>query len=137
MAQRNQVFRIEGKSCLKLCLGIGQPSHFVHRLSEQDVSAHVPGLLREVLLADEQRLVQIPSFTVFVREGRKVSTRILVEFLFQFVDSGRNGHVAPSCADTRRGSEAQDRTKGGLYIALTERVNQKSHHHLILARSGT
>ena len=48
---------------------------------------------------------------ILVGERSKISARILVEFLFELVDSGRTGHLAPSIADTRQRAEAQDRTK--------------------------
>jgi AhpD family alkylhydroperoxidase len=59
----------------------------------------------------EQRLIEVAYLAILVGERGKISARILVEFLFKLVDSGRSGHLAPSIADTRQRAEAQDRTK--------------------------
>jgi hypothetical protein len=56
------------------------------------VAAHVAGLLREILLADEYRLIEIARLSVLVRQRRKVPARIFFEFLTELVDSGGGAH---------------------------------------------
>jgi hypothetical protein len=48
----------------------------------------VAGLLWQVLLADEDRLVEVTRLPVLVGERSEISTRVLVEFLAELLDSG-------------------------------------------------
>jgi len=52
----------------------------------------MPRLLRQELLADEDRLVEVADLPVFVGERREIPTGILVEFLAELVDARSTGH---------------------------------------------
>src|SRR5437763_707513 len=79
------------------------PPHLEQCLRIDNVSAHVPRLLGQIGLADEDRLFEIAYLAIFVGERGEIPTWILVEFLFEFVNSGRTGHEAPSIATRDRG----------------------------------
>ena len=87
MSQSDQVFRIQRERCLENGLRFWQTFGLEQRLPEDNVPAHVAGLLREILLADEDGLVEIACLAVFVGERGKISTGILVEFLAKLLDS--------------------------------------------------
>jgi len=110
MPQGNEVLGVERQRRPERGLGVVESADLEQRLRVHDVPAHMAGLLREVGLADKQRLIEIAYFAILICKRRKIPARILVEFLFQLVDSGRTGHLAPSIADTRQRAEAQDRT---------------------------
>src|SRR5262245_294755 len=92
VAQRDEVFRVEGKRRLEHVARFLEPVLLVERLSVDDVAAHVAGLLRQVFPADEDRLVEVTRFAVLVRQRSEVPTGVLVKLLSQLVDSGRTGH---------------------------------------------
>src|SRR6185436_19235846 len=94
-----------------------------------DVPAHVARLLREKLLTDEDRLVEVPELAVLVRQWREVPSRILVEFLPEFVDAGRTGHLAPAEGSTL------ERKDGENTLRRWNKSIRKCITHLILRRS--
>jgi len=52
----------------------------------------VPRLLGQELLTDENGLLEIADFAVFIGERREIPARILVEFLPELVDTRRTGN---------------------------------------------
>jgi hypothetical protein len=56
------------------------------RLAEDDVPAHVGGLLREERTAQRDRLLEIPGLAELVGERSEVALRVLVEFLLELFD---------------------------------------------------
>src|SRR4051812_15358230 len=92
MAQRDEVLGIQCQRRLEDASGFVVPTRLEERLSVDDVAAHMPRLLRQELLADEDRLVEVADLPVFVGERREISTGILVEFLAELVDARSTGH---------------------------------------------
>jgi hypothetical protein len=62
------------------------------RLPVDDVPAHVTGLLRQELLADQNRLFEVSTLSEFIGQGSEVAAGILVELLFELVDAVGAGH---------------------------------------------
>ena len=92
MAQRDEVFRIEREGALEDRARLRQVPGLVQRLAEDDVAAHVAGLLREELAAERDGLRQVARLPVLVGERGEVATRVLVELLPELVDPGRCAH---------------------------------------------
>src|SRR5689334_11123234 len=92
MAQGDEVLGIERQCRLEDAASLVVPSRFEKSLAIHDVAAHVARLLRQKLLADEDCLLEVPDFPVFVGERREISARILVEFLAELVDARSTGH---------------------------------------------
>jgi hypothetical protein len=79
---------IDGSRGRLFCLDV----RLEQRLPEDDVPAHMSGLLRQIRPAQLNRLLEIPEFPILVRERREVPARVLVELLTQLVNTGRTGH---------------------------------------------
>jgi hypothetical protein len=90
--QRDQVFRIEGERRLEDAASFVEPAALVQRLAVDDMPAHVAGLLRQELLADQDGLVEISTLSKLVGQRSEVAARVFVELPFELVDAVRAGH---------------------------------------------
>jgi hypothetical protein len=92
VTQCDEVFGIERERGLEDAPCLIVPARLEERLAVHDVPTHVPGLLGQELLTDENGLLEIADFAVFIGERREIPARILVEFLPELVDTRRTGH---------------------------------------------
>ena len=92
VAKRDQVFGVERECRLEHTSRFIVPAGFEKGLAVHDVAAHVSRLLRQKLLTDENGLLEIADFPIFVRERREIPARILVELFPELVDARRTGH---------------------------------------------
>jgi O-succinylbenzoate synthase len=87
----------------------------------------VAGLLRQIFLTDEDGLLEIAGLPVFIRERREITSRILVEFLSEFVDSGGTcSQLLPSLRTRGEWAEARDRTNAD-YTQMRRGESIRSH----------
>ena len=92
MTQRDEVLGIERERGLEHAARLVEAAALVQRLPVDDVPAHVSGLLRQELLADQDRLLEISSLSELIGQRSEVAAGILVELLFELVDAGGAGH---------------------------------------------
>src|SRR5436305_8487103 len=92
MPKRDEVFGVEGEGGLEDAACLIVTTRLEESLTVHDVPTHVYRLLRKKFLADENRLLEITDFAVFIRERRKITTRILVKFFPELVNARRTGH---------------------------------------------
>jgi hypothetical protein len=90
--QGDQVFGIQRERGLEHSTRLVDATGFEQCLPVDDVPAHVTGLLRKELLADQNRLVEISTLTKLIGQGSEVAAGILVELLFELVDAFGAGH---------------------------------------------
>ena len=91
-AQGYQILGIQRQGCLENGARLWQTFGLEQRLAENDVAAHVPRLLGQILLADENGLLEVAHLPILVGQRSEVPPRILVEFLTELVDAGGIGH---------------------------------------------
>ena len=90
--QRDEVLGVERQRGLEHAQRFVQATALEQRLAVDDVAAHVARLLREILLADQDRLFEVANFAELIRQRGEVAARIFVELLFELVDAGGAGH---------------------------------------------
>ena len=112
--ERDEVFRVERECGFEHASRIVEPTAFVQRLPVDDVPAHVAGLLREELLADHDRLLEVAHLPELVGERGEIPPRILVELLLELVDAGGAGHqhLGSGAQAAVEGSGIMYRTRG-------------------------
>ena len=92
VTQGDQVLGVERESGLEHAARLVEAATLVQRLAVDDVPAHVSGLLRQELLADQDRLFEVASLSEFVGQRSEVAAGILVELPFELVDAVGAGH---------------------------------------------
>ena len=92
MTQRDQILGIERERGLENGPGFVETGKLEKRLSVDDMAAHMPRLLGQIFLANEDGLLEITRLSILVSERREVAPGVLVELLAELVDSSRTGH---------------------------------------------
>ena len=105
VAEGDQVLGIETECGVEDLARFVEASRLEQGLSEDDVSADVPRLLRQMRPTERDRLIQVPRLPMLVRQGGEVAARVLVEFFLELVKPGAAGQSMPSRAPRVPGGE--------------------------------
>ena len=92
VTEGDEVLGIERQRGLENGTCFVESGQLEQRLAIDDMAAHMPRLLGQIFLTDEDGLLEITRFSVLVGERREVAPRVLIELLTELVDSSRTGH---------------------------------------------